>query len=78
MYVYVHMTSTGRDAARSIAHDYVYMSLDLVHRIHAKNATPAWIMPILSTRILGQNNHAKRRDHGISPGFPVHYQDLEH
>ena len=45
---------------------------------HAKNATAAWNLPILSTRILGQNNHAKRRDHGISPGFPVHYQDLEH
>ena len=46
--------------------------------IHAKNATPACNMPILSTRILGLNHHAKRRYHGISPGFPVHYQNLEH
>ena len=46
--------------------------------IHAKNATAAWNLPILSTRILGYNDHAKRRYHGISPGFPVHYQDLEY
>ena len=73
--VSVHTAQTTTRNIDTFAYGYITPSCVYTH---AKNATAAWNLPILSTRILGQNNHAKRRDHGISPGFPVHYQDLGH
>ena len=58
------------DSGKFGAHDELY--------IHAKKGTTAWNLPHSQYWDYGVKHHAIRRFHGISPGFPVHYQDLEY